>query len=88
MYQKTNTSVAGSDPGYDPRAEDQIEPLLIREEGNIGLSNSHRTFQSGKLDLLSNRVEVDEGLILNDLIKEQREEREGNHFIHERMMRL
>ena len=72
MYPKANTSEAGSDPGY-PQAADEIEPLLLREEGNIGLSNSLRTFPHSKLDLLSNKVDTGEtGLILPpDLIHER-----------------
>ena len=50
-HKKAKTSEAGSDPGTDPRVAGHSEPLLIREEGNIALSASQRTFQN-KLDLL------------------------------------
>ena len=87
MYpKKARTSEAGSDPGTDPRAAGQSEPLLIREEGNIALSASHRTLKSNKVDLLGEA----EPFLQPDLIQKQpdmtkilREGRDDHHYMRE-----
>ena len=86
-HKKARTSEAGSDPGTDPRAAGQSEPLLIREEGNIALSASHRTLASNKLDLLGEA----EPFLQPDLIQMRpdekilREGRDDHHYMREVM---